>query len=161
MPAGCRFTYALSIARTVGLLTLAGIGTITYFLVTTCTLVCNSTPLALLATQTASKLSCVGFRTKALQLSISPNEQSRALFQDVLGAGGNPSNLWSGFAWGASSAMLGKCSFLHATDCGLMEWLATFQVGSSKLRCHEQDEACKTCCGKLNHSIDMRGYVLV
>jgi hypothetical protein len=132
----CRFTYALSIALAVGLLTLAGIGTITYFLVTTCTLVCNSTPLALLATQTASKLSCVGFRTSALQLSINANEQSRQLFHDVLGAPGNPSVVWAGFAWGSSSAMLGKCSFLHATDCGLLEWLATFQVGDGSLQCH-------------------------
>lgn len=127
----CRFTYALAIALAVALLTLAGVGTITYFLVTTCTLVCNSTPLALLATQTASDLSCVGFRTKALTLSISPNEQSRALFQDKLGTIGNTSPVWAGFVWGSSTAMLGKCSFLHATDCGLTEWLATFQVGST------------------------------
>lgn len=138
MQTGCRFRFALSIALAVGLLTLAGIATITYFLVTTCTLVCNSTPLALLATSTASKLSCVGFGTRALQLSISTNEQSRALFHDVLGADGNPSAVWAGFVWGASSARLGKCSFLHATDCGLQEWLATFQVGGRSLCIHPQ-----------------------
>lgn len=123
-----RFTYALTIALLVGILTLAGIVGITYKLITTCSLVCNSTPLALLATKDASELSCVGFKTRAMTLSISPQEQSRALFTDVLNSTGNPSNLWNTFTWSSSSAMLGKCSYLHATQCALTEWLAAFQV---------------------------------
>lgn len=124
-----RFTYAFSIAVIVGLLTLAGVGVITYFLVTTCSLVCRSIPLALVASETVSKLSCVAFKTRALTLSVSPQEQSRAVFNDLLKVNGSqPSTVWNTYAWTTPAATLGKCSYQHATSCALQEWLATFQV---------------------------------
>ena len=117
------FTYALSIALFVGILTLCGTAAITYIIYSDCTMTCRSIPMALVSQESLDDLKCVGLRSRALTLSISMFDNVRELSPTKA----TIDQSWHSFKWGTSGAAVGKCSFLHATDCGLREWLGFYK----------------------------------